>query len=66
VGREQFSSTRAEDGTLVMETHRFHESYEITLIERLKLSADGKTLGYSQELRGPKKEHRFSIDFDVS
>jgi ATP-dependent Clp protease ATP-binding subunit ClpC len=67
VGREQFSSTRAEDGTVTMETHRFHESHEITLIERLKLSDDGKTLQYSQEVRGPKnKGHRFTLDFDVS
>jgi ATP-dependent Clp protease ATP-binding subunit ClpA len=66
VEKEPFSSTRAGDGTLVIETHRFHESHEITLIERLKLSDDGKTLKYSQELRGPKKVHHFTIDFDVS
>jgi len=62
----QFSSTHGDDGTLVIETNRFYQSHKITLIERLKVSDDGKTLQYSQELRGPKKEHQFTIDFDVS
>jgi Clp amino terminal domain, pathogenicity island component len=61
-----FSSTRVEDGAVVVETHRIHRGHEITLIERLRLSEDGKTLAYSQEIHGPKKEFRHEIEFDVS
>jgi len=55
----QFSSTRMEDGAVVIETHRSFQSHEIIIIERLRMSDDGKT-------RGPKNEHQFTIALDVS
>jgi hypothetical protein len=61
-----FSSGRIEDGARVTETHRFFQGYEITLIERLRMTEDGKTLSYSQEIHGPKRDHSFAMDFDIS
>ncbi len=61
-----FSATRVEDGAAVFETHRFHRGHEITVLERLRLSDDGKTLAYSLEIHGPKQEQRYAIDFVVS
>ena len=51
---------------MVFETRRFHKGHQITLIEKLRVSDDGKTLHYSQELRGPKGEHHWSMDFDIT
>ena len=62
----QFSSTRMENGTMIFETRRIHKGHQITLIERVRVSDDGKTLHYSQELLGPKREHTWSMDFDVT
>jgi len=49
-----------------IESHRFHHGHEITLIERLRLSDDGKTLHIAIEVRGPKGSQTWSGDFDVS
>jgi len=67
----QFSSTRMENGTMVFETRRIHKGHHIILIEKVRVSDDGMTLHYSQELhsqelRGPKGEHSWSMDFDVT
>jgi len=62
----QFSSTRMENGTMIFETRRIHKGHQITLIERVRVSDDGKTLHYSQELLGPKREHTWSMDFDIT
>ena len=61
-----FSSSSLENGTMIFETRRVHKGHRITLIERLRVADDGKTLNYSQELRGPKGEHRWSMDFDIT
>ena len=62
----QFSSSSMENGTLIFETRRVHKGHQIRLIERIRFSEDGKTLHYSQELRGPKGEHDWSQDFDLT
>jgi hypothetical protein len=49
----------------VTETHRFFEGHELTIIERLRLKEEGKVLSYSQEIRGPSREHHFDIDFEI-
>src|SRR5512140_279484 len=54
----RYSSSRVEDGAVVVETHHFHRGHEITVIERLRLSEDGKTLSFSQIITGPKQEQR--------
>jgi hypothetical protein len=61
-----FSSSSMENGTMIFETRRVHKGHRITLIERIRFSEDGKTLHYSQELRGPKGEHSWSQDFDIT
>ena len=61
-----FSSSSLENGTMIFETRRIHKGHRITLIERLRVSDDGKTLHYSQELRGPKGEHHWSKNFDLT
>jgi hypothetical protein len=40
------------------------EQKQITLIERLRMTEDGKKLSYSQEIHGPKRDHSFAMDFD--
>jgi hypothetical protein len=62
----QFSSTSMENGTMVFETRRIHKGHHIVLIEKVRVSDDGKTLHYSQELRGPNGEHSWSKDFDIT
>jgi Clp amino terminal domain, pathogenicity island component len=59
------SSTRVEDGVEVVETHHFRDGIEITVIERFRLSEDGKTLFYTQEVTGPGRSEQHTIDFDV-
>ena len=61
-----FSSSSMENGTMIFETRRIHKGHRITMIERIRFSEDGKTLHYSQELRGPKGEHSWSKDFDIT
>ncbi len=61
-----FSSSSMENGTMIFETRRVHKGHQIRLIERIRFSEDGKTLHYSQELRGPKGEHNWSQDFDLT
>jgi hypothetical protein len=61
-----FSSSSMENGTMIFETRRIHKGHRIRLIERVRVSDDGKTLHYSQELRGPKGEHSWSMDFDIT
>ena len=60
------SSSRMEDGARVTETHRFFQGHELTIVERLRITEEGKTLSYSYELHGPKKDHSFEIDFAIS
>lgn len=59
------SSRRVEDGVEVVETHHFRDSIEITVIERFRLSEDGKTLTYTQEVTGPGRSEQHTIDFNV-
>jgi ATP-dependent Clp protease ATP-binding subunit ClpA len=61
-----FSSSSLENGTMIFEMRRIHQGHRITLFEKLRVSDDGKTLHYSQELRGPKGEHNWSKDFDIT
>lgn len=61
-----FSFSRSEEGTLVFETHRFHQGHEVTLVERLRSSDDGKNLSYSVDISGPKQQRHVDILFDVS
>ena len=60
------SSFRIEDRADVYESQHFYRGHEITLIERYRLSEDGKKLTYSQEIHGPGKTVRHTIDFEVS
>ena len=60
-----FSSSRVEDGATVIETHRFHHGHEITIIERIRLSDDGTTIQYSQQIAGPNEEQHYEIDFKL-
>jgi hypothetical protein len=62
-GRRSFC--RMEDGVEVVETHHLRDGCEITLIERFRLSEDGKTLSYTYEVTGPGKSEQHTIDFNV-
>jgi hypothetical protein len=62
----RYSSSRSENGADVVETHTFRVGHEITLIERFRLSEDGKTLSYMQEISGPGRSTQHTIDFEVS
>ena len=64
-GRGRRSSTRFEDGVEIVETHHFRDGIEITLIERFRLSEDGKTLSYTQEVTGPGNSQQHTIDFGL-
>ncbi len=56
---------RKEGGAEVSETHHFFHGHEITLVERLGLSEDGKTISYTQEITGPGKSTSHTVHFDV-
>jgi hypothetical protein len=61
------STSRTEDGVRIFETRHLYRGIEITLSQRMQLSDDGKTLSYSEEIRGPKQQVcRNTFDFDVS
>ena len=62
----QFSSSSVENGTMIFETRRIHKGHSVTLIERIRFSDDGKILHYTQELHGPKGQHSWSKDFDLT
>jgi hypothetical protein len=61
----RYSSGRFEDGAEVVETHHIRDGIEITVIERFRLSDDGKRLSYSQEISGPGQSYQHTIDFEV-
>jgi hypothetical protein len=60
-----YTSGRFEGGAEVVETHHFRDGVEITVIERFRLSEDGKRLSYSHEISGPGQSFEHSIDFEV-
>jgi ATP-dependent Clp protease ATP-binding subunit ClpC len=65
-GRGRHTTSRKEGTAEIFETHHSFQGHEIVIIERMSLTEDGKTLSYSQEISGPGKSVRHSIDFDVS
>ncbi len=61
------SSSRNEDSARIFETSHIFRGIEITVMERMQLSDDGKVLSYSASIRGPKEQAcDTSFDFDVS
>jgi hypothetical protein len=60
-----FSSSRVENGAAVIETHRFYHGHEITITERIRLSDDGTTIRYSQQIAGPNQDQHYEIDFKL-
>ena len=58
-------SSRTEDGALIRETREVFHGHVIAMVERFKMSEDGRQIKYSQQLRGPKREHQLEIDFDL-
>ena len=62
-----FSTSRIEDGARILETRHVYRGIEITFSQRMQLSDDGKTLSYSEEIRGPKQQgYQSTFQFDVS
>src|SRR5258708_4354394 len=62
----QFSFTRWEEKTAVVETHHFHEGHEIAVTERLRMDDNGKALFYATEIVGPNgKTQGQEITFEV-
>lgn len=59
------STTRIEDGAEVFETHHFHRGHEITLLERYRMSEDGRKLLCELEISGPGHAEKHTIEFDV-
>ncbi|MGH9727317.1 MAG: hypothetical protein ACRD4V_01845 [Candidatus Acidiferrales bacterium] len=60
-----FSSHRSEDGTFVIETHRFYKGYELTIVERLTLRDGGDELIYSSDITGPHNASNREIIFKL-
>ncbi|MEP7353407.1 MAG: Clp protease N-terminal domain-containing protein [Acidobacteriota bacterium] len=48
------------------ELKRSFDGRDVSLIESVRLSEDRKTLFYSVDLKGPTKEHHWSVDLDLS
>jgi ATP-dependent Clp protease ATP-binding subunit ClpA len=65
IRREGINSGK-DGGAEVSETHHSFHGHDVILIERLSLSKDGKTITYAQEIKGPGKSVRHTVDFDVS
>ena len=59
-------SPRREDGPEVVETHHRYKGHKITPIGHFRLSEDGRTLSYTQEIKGPGKSAQHTIEFDIS
>jgi hypothetical protein len=60
------SHTRWEDQTAVMDSYHFYKGHEIAVIERLRLTDDGKAIRYEHEAKGPKGDpQRHEIPFDI-
>lgn len=60
-----FSASMAEDGERVTRSHTFINGHEVRVIQRSKISEDGKALHYSIEIEGPGQQHRHEIDFPL-
>jgi hypothetical protein len=62
------STSRYENGDVVVETRHVAGGHQIVLTERLHLSPDGTRLSYVQEIAGPKpdQKHKNTIEFDIS
>jgi hypothetical protein len=60
-----FTSSRVEEGTHVIASQRVLRGHEIHVIERMRFSDDGKTLTYIYEIKGPGKQERHEINFDL-
>jgi hypothetical protein len=66
VGNGRFSFSHWEDKTAVVETHNFHVGHEITITERLRMGADGRTLVDATGIVGPHgKAQSHEITFEV-
>jgi hypothetical protein len=61
------SSTRHEEGAIVVETHQLLRGHQVSTTERFRMSDDGKMLSYSHAVVGPKPEqqHKHAIEFDL-
>jgi hypothetical protein len=60
------SSNYHADGWRVSEAHVFHTGHQVTVVDRIRLSADGRTLEFSVEVTGPGGEvHRHTMNFPV-
>ncbi len=64
----RFSSSRKDpDGFTVVESRHVVHGHEILVVERFRLSDDGKKLTYSHEARGPKEQQqRHECEFEIS
>jgi hypothetical protein len=60
------SSSRFEDGTQIRQTNWVIHDQDLTVIERLKVSEDQSKLTYSHHLSGPKTNHQFELDIDLT
>ena len=55
-----------EKDTAVVETHIFHDGYEVIVTERVRMGDDGKSLAFENEIIGPKgKTYNQKLSFDV-
>ena len=60
------TTNRIEDGIPTRETRWLIQNHDIALVERLKIAEDTKKLTYSHHLRGPKTNHQFELDIDLT
>lgn len=61
-----FSFSVPEEGASVVETHRFYEGHEITIIERMRISENRRSLEYTIDIAGPGQERKVDLAFDIS
>jgi hypothetical protein len=55
-----------EDGTQIRRTDWVIRDRDLTLIERLKSDEAAKKLTYTYHLSGPKTNHQFELDIDLT
>jgi hypothetical protein len=59
------SSSGTEGDTHVFTTRRTIHGQEITTVERIRISDDGRTISHSQDTRGPGHQSERRIDFEI-
>jgi hypothetical protein len=61
-----YTSSWVEDGVRVSDTHLFLEGRELTIVQRVRTTEDGRKALITEQIRGPKGEQELSAEVDLS